>query len=70
MRRRAFLKALLAVPAAVGGIALSAQTVTVPLPDHAWTQSDQAWIALMNLQVKAPRYTRVLTGISEPDVSS
>jgi len=66
MKRRAFLKALLAVPAAAVAMPLTAQAVTTALPDHAWTQSEHQWILMGNLHVAAPRYSRILYGICEP----
>jgi len=61
MRRRAFLKALLAVPVA-GMVPLTAQAVTVPLPSRYVAQI----LFTGNLIVASPRYSRVLYGISEP----
>lgn len=70
MKRRAFLKLCLAVPAAA--VAIPRRGLRgVPkafwaTADREWTLSEQQWITLGNLQVASPRQTRVLTGISEP----
>ena len=62
MRRRHFLKAVLAVPAATALplTALTAQMVTVPLTRH-----EKRIVSMANFTIRSPRWQVVLYGITD-----